>query len=141
VYRLKDGRYQARALSGDAESNEWSLRDYWVTLGFRKSDGGWYEVEGLPWAAKAIDSPEAQDNPGYAQAAMRQCYTCKQVKPEDEFELPWRGEHDTRNWECNACYIQRMRELGRFRKSGAKREGDFLERGTLASPPPPEGEI
>lgn len=140
VYRLREGRYQARLLSGDADSGEWRFGDLPSARALGSADG-WYLVLELPWQAKAIDSEEAAKNEGYAQAAWRQCYTCKDYKPEDEFARSAEGEQARRNWECNSCYQQRMREIGRFRRRGGKRSGDSLERDTLASPPPPSGEI
>lgn len=141
VYRFKDGRYQARTLLGDAESGEWELGNYLASERALPKEDGWYDVVGLPHRAKAIESEAAAQNPGFEQAALRQCYTCKEMRPEKAFERPGLGEHDRRNWECDTCYQQRLRELGRFRAVGSLRAGDSLERETLASPPPPSSEI
>lgn len=141
VYRFHAGKYQARTLSGDAESGEWTFVDALVGADERVSPDGWYDVSGLPRVAKAIDSEAARANPGYGQAALRQCYTCKQYKPEEAFERASEGQYTERNWECNECYQQRMRELGAYQRGGERRAGDYLDKETMASPPPPKGEI
>jgi hypothetical protein len=141
VYRFQDGKYQARTLSGDAESSEWTFVDALVGSEKRLSPDGWHQVLGLPHVAKAIETEAAMENPGYGQAAMRQCYTCKENKPEEAFKRASEGQYTERNWECNQCYEQRMREVGAYQRGGERREGDYLDKETVASPPPPEGKI
>jgi hypothetical protein len=139
VYRLKDGAYQARGLYRVEE--DWRIGDFLVSGKQFNSPDGWYKVGGLPWTAKPIAVDAAQENPGYAQKLTRQCYTCKKTKPEEEFERPYRGSQLNRDWECNECYSRRLRDLANFRKQGETRTGDYLDKDTLASPPPPKGQI
>jgi len=139
VYRLKDGQYQARGLTRIEE--DWKLGDYLASSKQFITPDGWYRVAGLPWRAKPLEYKDAKENPGYARAAMRQCYTCKQTKPEAEFARPRTGDHLSRDWECNECFGRRAREMAGYRKAGEKRGGDYLEKDTIASPPPPKGQI
>lgn len=141
VYRFQGGKYQARTLSGDAESGEWTFVDALVGADKRLSADGWYQVLGLPHSAKAIETEVAKENPGYGQAAIRQCYTCKEYKPEGSFERASEGNYTERNWECNECYQQRMREVGAYQQGGERRAGDYLDKDTMASPPPATGGI
>ncbi len=138
VYRLKDNQYQVRTLS--AVNGDWGLTK---TVASRHSLGrsadNWYRVEGLPWRAQPIQAEAAQTNPGYSAIAMQQCYTCKQFKPEGEFVRPGAADQH-RSWECNECYARRQREVVAYEK-GDPRRGDFLDKDTLASPPPAEGKI
>lgn len=135
AYRLKDRKYQARLLV--AKDGNWELRN---TLASGKhigrSEDGWYEVVGLPLRAQPIDDEAARKNPGYSTVSVRQCYSCKQFKPETEFTRPGGDSH--RNWECNECYNLRQRELSMIAPS---RRGDYLTRETLVSSPPPQGKI
>lgn len=139
AYRLKDNRYEARGLY--ATDGDWRLGEHLVSAKDFNSPDGWYVVAGLPWRAKSIELEAAKGNPGYAQAALRTCYTCKQTKPEEEFVRPGGGNHFSRDWECNECYARRMREMAGFRRAGERRGGDYLDKETIASPPPPEGRI
>lgn len=140
AYRLKDDHYEARTLIG--RQDDWSLGSTLVsTKMIGRSPDGWYRIVGLPKRALPIDSEEAKKNPGYSQVVLRQCYTCKQYKPEAEFERPGSGGDLHRKWECNECYGRRQRELASFGKTGGARKGDSLDRQTLASPPPPQGRI
>lgn len=140
AYRLKDNQYQARTLT--ATSDNWDLGKTLVSAkGVGRSADGWYQVVGLPKRARPIELEAAKQNPGYSQVIVRQCYTCKKYKPEAEFERPGNGADPHRNWECNECYGRRQREVAGFHKSGDPRQGDFLDRQTLASPPPPQGKI
>ncbi|MEX1247463.1 MAG: hypothetical protein WEA61_03180 [Anaerolineales bacterium] len=139
VYRLKDNHYQVRTLT--AANGNWEMaRKVASRREIEPSADGWYPVEGLPKRAQPILLEAAMQNPGYSQLALRQCYTCKQFKPESEFERPGTGGDPHRNWECNECYSRRQRELAAYGKAGA-RKGDLLDRQTLASPPPPQGKI
>jgi hypothetical protein len=135
AYRMKDNKYQARLLS--AKDGVWNLGG---TLASGKHIGrsadGWYNVVGLPFRAQPIDNDEAKKNPGYSTVAMRQCYSCKKFKPETDFARAGGDSH--RNWECNECYNRRMTELSMLAPA---RRGDFLDRDTLVSPPPPQGRI
>lgn len=135
AYRLKDNKYQARLLR--ATDGVWILGN---TLASGKHIGrsadGWYEVIGLPLRAQPIDNDAARNNPGYSAVSVRQCYSCKQFKPETEFTRASGDSH--RNWECNECYARRQRELSMLAPA---RRGDFLDRETLVSPPPPQGRI
>ncbi len=140
AYRLKDDHYEARTLIGI--NGDWSLGKTLVsskTIG--RSADNWYRIVGLPKRALPIDLEDAKKNPGYSQVILRQCYTCKQYKPEAEFERPGAGNDPHRNWECNECYSRRQRELASFQKVGGVRKGDAIDRQTLASPPPPQGKI
>lgn len=140
VYRLKGDHYEARTLIGIG--GDWSLGKTLVSgkvVG--RSPDGWYQIVGLPRRALPIELEAAKHNPGYSKVVFRQCYTCKQNKPEAEFERPGNGDDLHRNWECNECYHRRQRELAAFQKAGSARKGDTVERETLASPPPPQGKI
>jgi hypothetical protein len=106
----------------------------------RNADG-WYRTVGLPKRAMPIELEAAKNNPGYSQVKLRQCYTCKQHKPEADFERPEASGDAHRNWECNEDYYRRQRELAAFQKVGGARKGDSVDRQTLASPPPPQGKI
>lgn len=139
VYRLNGGQYQARGLY--RVEDDWRLGDYLVSGKQFNTLDGWYQVAGLPWSAKPIELEAAKQNPGYAQQTMRQCYTCRKTKPQEGFERPYRGSQLNRDWECNECYGRRMREMAGFRKAGEVRSGDYLDKETLASPPPPKGQI
>jgi hypothetical protein len=137
AYRLKDDHYEARTLVGI--NGDWSLGKTLVsTKTIGRSEDGWYRIVGLPKRAMPIGLEAAKQNLGYSQVVLKQCYTCKQYKPEAEFERP--GDPH-RNWECNECYSRRQRELTAFEKVGGIRKGDALDRTTLASPPPPQGKI
>lgn len=146
AYRLKDKHYEARTLIGTT-AGDWKLGITQVSSqGVERHPDGWYRVIGLPRRARPIELDEAKKNPGYSQLVLRQCYTCKKYKPEAEFERA--GNSDAsgspagqRNWECNECYTRRQRELVAFKRGGAPRKGDSLDRVTLASPPPPRTEI
>jgi hypothetical protein len=135
AYRLKDNKYQARLLT--AKDGVWSLGS---TLASGKNIGrsadGWYNIVGLPHRAQPIDNEAARKNPGYSTVSLRQCYSCKQFKPEAEFARPGGDSH--RNWECNECYSRRQRELALIAPA---RRGDYLTRETLVSSPPPQGKI
>jgi hypothetical protein len=135
AYRLKDNKYQARLLT--AKDGNWAEG---ATLASGKNIGrspdGWYNVVGLPLRAQPIDNEAARKNPGYSAVSLRQCYSCKKFKPESEFARAGGDSH--RNWECNECYSRRQRELSMIAPA---RRGDFLERETLVSPPPPQGRI
>ncbi len=140
AYRLKDDHYEARTLIGI--NRDWSLGKTLVsTKTIGRSPDGWYRIVGLPKRALPIELEAAKQNPGYSKVVLRQCYTCKQYKPEAEFERPGNGGDPHRNWECNECYGRRQRELAAFQKAGGARKGDALDRQTLASPPPPQGKI
>lgn len=135
AYRFKDGKYQARTLVG--KDGDWKLGATLVSgKAVGRTDDGWYEVIGLPHRAQPIASEAAEKNAGYTVQALRQCYSCKKFKPEAEFER--QGGDSRRNWECNECYERRMREMALLAPA---RRGDFLERDTLVSPPPPQGKI
>ena len=137
VYRLKDGHYEARGLY--AVQGNWKPGDTLVSAkGVGRSVDGWYQVTGMARRATPIENETAKKNPGYSSVVMKQCYTCKQFKPESEFVRPGGDVH--RNWECNECYGRRQREVTGFHKA-PRRSGDFLDRQTLASPPPPQGKI
>jgi hypothetical protein len=144
VYRLGEGGYEARGLYGSEDG--WRLGERLVSakdIGTpeRGLKAGWHPVPGLPAQAKPIELEAAKQNPGYARVVLRQCYTCKESKPEAAFERPEGGGQLARQWECNDCYERRMRELAAYRKRGEARQGDFLDKDTLASPPPAEGRI
>ena len=140
AYRLKDGHYEARTLVGI--DGDWSLGKTLVsTKTVGRSQDGWYRIVGLPKRALPIELEAAKKNPGYSKVILRQCYTCKQYKPEAEFERPGAVSDAHRNWECNECYNRRQRELTSFQKVGGARKGDAIDRQTLASPPPPQGKI
>lgn len=137
AYRLKNNKYEARGLY--AVNGDWKLGNTLVSAqGVGRSPDGWYYVLGMPRRAVPIENEAAKKNPGYSTVMTRQCYTCKQFKPESEFQRSGGDSH--RNWECNECYGRRQRELVGFHK-GAQRTGDLLDRQTLASPPPPQGKI
>ncbi|MQC26309.1 MAG: hypothetical protein DWG76_02520 [Chloroflexi bacterium] len=144
VYRYKAGTFEARGLYG--REGNWQLGKRMVSakdilqpdMGIKD---GWHQVPHLPGQAQPIDSEEAKANPGYAQVELRQCYTCKQYKSTQAFERVEGDPQLARNWECNECYERRMREMAAYRKSGKPRSGDFLDKDTMASPPPPEGQI
>lgn len=137
VYRLKDNHYEGRTLS--AMDGNWELLATMAgESSWGRSDDGWYQVEGLPHTAKPIPLEAAENNPGYLQASLRQCYTCKQTKPESEFEREGGDPH--RAWECNQCYNRRQSEVAAYETS-SPRKGDFVDKDTFASPPPPEGTI
>lgn len=138
VYRLKEKHYEARTLI--ATNDDWTLGSTQVSAqGVERHPDGWYRVIGLPHRARSIEMEEAKKNPGYTQVVLRQCYTCKLYKAEAEFARAGSDAH--RNWECNECYARRQRELVAFKRGGAPRKGDSLDRVTLASPPPPQGKI
>ena len=139
VYRRSEGGYQARGLH--ALEGEWSLGDRLVGARALSSADGWFELPALPWEAKAIELEAAKQNPGYGLAIAQQCYTCKEIKPIQAFERPGNGASTLRKWECNQCYQRRMREMANYEKAGALRQGDYLSKATIASPPPPESEI
>ena len=139
VYRLKDNKYEVRTLS--AVNGEWQLTKTVVSRTMWRNADGWYAVLGMPRQAQPIPLEAAKQNAGYSQMSLRQCYTCKQFKPEAEFERPGAGGDPHRNWECNECYGRRQREMAAFKKLTGRRKGDFLDRETLASPPPPQGKI
>lgn len=138
VYRLKDNRYEARTLT--AVNGDWILGKTLVSQkGVGRTTDSWYPVVGLPKRAQPIDNDAAKANSGYTKVSLHQCYTCKQFKPEAEFV---RADGDPgRAWECNECYTRRQKELATFDKIGAPRKGDFLDRETLVSPPPPQSGI
>jgi hypothetical protein len=139
VYRLKDNQYQARGLY--VIDGAWQLGQTMVSAkGLGRSEDGWYRVVGLPRRAVPIEMEEAKRNPGYSTVVLRQCYTCKQWKPEAEFDRPGNEDAAYRNWECNECYNRRLREVSQFKRVSG-RKGDSLERETVASPPPPIGKI
>lgn len=139
VYRLREGAYQARGLY--AADGEWRLGDRLVSARVLTSADGWFELPALPWQAQAIELEAAMQNPGYGLAIMQQCYTCKENKPILAFERSNKSTSTHRQWECNQCNQRRMREMANYRKAGALRQGDDLSTATIASPPPPEGEI
>ena len=139
VYRLKDNQYEVRTLS--AVNGDWQLTKTVVSRTMGRSADGWYAVLGLPRQAQPIELESAHQNPGYTKLSLRQCYTCKQFKPEAEFERPGSAGDQHRNWECNECYSRRQREQAAYKKLTGRRKGDFLDRETLASPPPPQGKI
>ena len=140
AYRLKNNHYEARTLVGI--NGDWSLGKTLVsTKTIGRSEDGWYRIVGLPKRALPIEQEAAKTNPGYSKVILRQCYTCKQYKPEAEFERPSVDSDQHRNWECNECYSRRQRELASFQKVGGLRKGDAIDRQTLASPPPPQGKI
>ena len=139
VYRLKDNQYEVRTLS--AVNGDWQLTKTVVSRTMGRSADGWYAVLGLPRQAQPIELESAHQNPGYTKLSLRQCYTCKQTKPEAEFARPRTGDHLSRDWECNDCFGRRAREMAGYRKAGEKRSGDYLEKDTIASPPPPKGQI
>ncbi len=136
VYRFKDNKYEVRTLS--AIDGDWKLTDTVVSRTTGRNPDGWYPVLGMTKQAQPIPLEAAKQNPGYSRISLRQCYTCKQFKPEAEFERPG-NQH--RNWECNECYARRQRELAAYTKITGLRKGDVLDRETLASPPPPQGKI
>jgi hypothetical protein len=137
AYRLKNNKYEARGIY--AVGGDWKLGNTLVSAqGVGRSADGWYGVIGMPRRALPIENEAAKKNPGYSTVVLRQCYTCKQFKPEAEFQRAGGDSH--RNWECNECYGRRQRELAAYYKAPA-RAGDFLDRQTLASPPPPQGKI
>lgn len=139
AYRLKDNKYEVRTLT--ATGGNWELaRKVVGSRDIGPSADGWYRVEGLPKRAQPIDLDGAKQNPGYTKVQLQQCYTCKQFKPASEFERPGREGDAHRGWECNECYNRRQREVTAFHKT-SPRKGDFLDRETLASPPPPQGKI
>lgn len=138
AYRLKGDHYEARGLY--AANGNWKLGDTLVSAkGVGRSPDGWYRVTGMPRRAAPIENEAAKKNPGYSNVVLRQCYTCKQFKPESEFQRAGNNSH--RNWECNECYGRRMRELAAYEKAGALRQGDALDKVTQVSPPPPQGNI
>lgn len=139
VYRRREGGYQARGLY--AFEGKWSLGDRLVSARVLSSADGWFELPALPWQAQAIELEAAKQNPGYGLAIMQQCYTCKENKPILAFERPGSKASTLRKWECNQCYERRMREMANYQKAGAFRQGDYLSKATVASPPPAEGEI
>jgi len=138
VYRLKDNKYEVRTLA--AVNGDWQATQTVVSRTMGRSADGWYAVLGLPRQAQPIPLEAAHQNPGYTKLSLKQCYTCKQFKPEAEFERPASAGDQHRNWECNECYNRRQRELAAFKKISG-RKGDSLDRQTLASPPPPQGKI
>jgi hypothetical protein len=144
VYRLRGDSYEARGLYG--QEGDWRLGERLVSqsdIGTpeRGLKAGWHAVPRLPSQAKPIETDAARQNPGYARPVLRQCYTCKQTKPEAEFARSAGNGGSARSWECNACYGQRMQELARFELRGDQRKGDALDKDTIASQPPPEGRI
>ena len=139
VYRYQNGRFQARGLYG--REGDWRLGGRLVSALDYSDASGWHTVNVLPWQARAIEDPAAQKNPGYAIAILQQCYTCKEEKPISAFSHAGPPSLRPRDWECSECYQRRMRELAQFKAQSPKRQGDALNQDTLASPPPPEGEI
>ncbi|MCW5876818.1 MAG: hypothetical protein KIS85_08040 [Anaerolineales bacterium] len=140
VYRLKDRQYQARGLT--ATEGLWNFSPVLVSQrgAIERSTDGWHWVAGLPKRAQPIDNETAKANPGYSQLVLRQCYTCKQFRPEADFERSGPDADPRRAWECNECYARRQREAGAYEQV-SPRKGDFLDKETVASPPPPEGKI
>lgn len=140
VYRLKDGGYQARGLT--AREGAWGFSPQLVSQGgtIHRSQDGWGWVAGLPKRATPIDNEAAKANPGYSQLVLQQCYTCKQFRPAADFERSGADADPRRAWECNECYSRRQRETSAYEQASA-RKGDFLDKDTYASPPPPEGKI
>ncbi len=135
AYRLKDGKYEARTLL--AKEGNWSLGAVLVSgKHVGRTPDGWYPVVGLPHRAQPIGDEAAEKNAGYTKASLRQCYSCKQFKPEAGFAREGGDSH--RNWECNECYDRRKREWAMLAPT---RRGDFLDKDTLVSPPPPQGKI
>jgi hypothetical protein len=139
VYRLKDNQYEVRTLVG--ANGSWEPTKTAVSRTMGRNADGWYAVLGVSKEAKPIQSETAKKNPGYSQVSTRQCYTCKLFKPEAEFERPGSSGDQHRNWECNECYGRRQREQAAYKRITGMRKGDFLDRETLASPPPPQGKI
>ena len=139
VYRMLGSSYQARGLY--AVEDDWQLGERLVSAKDYASGDGWNEVPALPWQGKAIDLEGAKDNLGYGLAIIQQCHTCKEQKPIMAFERGGIGVAHRRNWECNECYERRVREIASYRKKLSIRQGDFLDKVTIASPPPPQGEI
>jgi hypothetical protein len=135
AYRLHENRYEARTLS--ATGGNWEFVNTLVSQkGVGRTADGWYPVVGLPHRAKPIDNDAAKGNTGYSKVSLQQCYTCKKFKPEAEFV---RAAGDPgRAWECNECYTRRQKENSTYDKIGAPRKGDFLDKETLVSPPPPQ---
>ncbi|MCW5874095.1 MAG: hypothetical protein KIS88_05565 [Anaerolineales bacterium] len=135
VYRLKDGKYEARTLL--ARDGVWELGPVLVSgKNVGRTPDGWYPVIGLPHRAKPIGDEAAEKNAGYSTQSLQQCYSCKQFKPEAEFVRE--GGDSFRNWECNECYERRTREWAMLAPG---RRGDFLDKDTLVSPPPQQGKI
>ena len=139
VYRMQGSSCQARGIYG-AEGN-WQLGERLVSAKDYDSKDGWYDVPALPWQTKTINLQAAKKNPGYGLAILQQCHTCKEQKPILAFERGGFGVVQRRNWECNKCYKRRIREMASYRKSSSIRQGDFLDKATIASPPPPKSEI
>lgn len=133
AYRFKDGKYEARTLI--AREGAWELGRIVVSgKAIGRTADGWYPVVGLPLRAQPIAG--AEDNSGFSAQSLRQCYSCKEFKPEAEFARAGGDSH--RNWECNQCYERRTREWALLAPA---RRGDFLDKDTLVSPPPPQGTI
>jgi len=139
VYRMKGSSYQARGLY--AVEGDWQLGERLVSAKDFASENGWYGVPSLPWQSEAIDLGAAKDNPGYGLAILQQCHTCREQKPILAFERGGIGIARRRNWECNECYERRMSEMASYRKGKSIRQGDFLDKATIASPPPPQSDI
>ena len=139
VYRLTDSGYQARGLY--AVENNWALGKRMVSVKDLASLDGWFDLAVLPWQAEAIELEAAKMNPGYGIAIWQQCHTCKKSKPQLAFLRTTSSVFQRRNWECNECYERRTREIKNYRRINSTREGDYLSKATIASPPPAEGEI
>jgi hypothetical protein len=139
VYRYEENSYQARGVYG--HEGDWKLGSRLVSSLDYSDQSGWQKVLGLPWQAYAIDNAQAMQNPGYAFAIIRQCYTCKEEKTIDQFSHAQGIASRSRDWECDECYQRRMREMAQYEESQSKRKGDALSKETLASPPPAESEI
>lgn len=140
VYRLQDNSYQARGLT--AKEGSWGFSPQLVSSGgaIKQSEDGWSPVMGLPKRAVPIENEAAKGNPGYSQVQLQQCYTCKKYRPVAEFERSGAAADPRRAWECNECYGRRQREANAYEQAST-RKGDFLDKDTFASPPPPEGKI
>ncbi len=139
VYRFSERGFEARGLY--ASEGNWILGERLVSTVDYSDRKGWHPIRGMPWQASAINTKKAKLNSGYGIAILRQCYTCKETKSEDQFLHSSSGGLFPRDWECRNCYDRRIRDIEKFQAEESRRSGDSLKNENFASPSPPSGEI
>lgn len=139
VYRVKDGRIEARGLH--KISDNWKLAETLVSSKTYRQPDGWYQVYDIHPRAELIPMESAQSNPGYFTGMVRQCHTCKKNRPILMFSREAIRERGYRTWECNICAQERREEIGDYHLVGDQHVGDYLQSGRHTSRPPVEGEI
>ncbi|MDH5507709.1 MAG: hypothetical protein OEZ02_10860 [Anaerolineae bacterium] len=139
VYRVKDGRLQARGLH--QRQGSWHTLPHFIGGKNFYAPDGWYAVVAMHASAEPINLAAAKQNPGYYAGLEKFCYTCKQSKPLYAFERSTGVELQLRTWECDQCAAARHQELAGYQQNGEQHIGDSLRRETHASRPPVTGKI